>query len=1353
MEKNLVVNIGKIKIFILTIVLILSGTLVVSYKNIKITSSSKSFNNESSEPIWIYDSSLYIKHVEIAQLNDDNILDVIAAEYDSDGYDDPSKVYGIDGYDGDTLWTYSLNDGVRSMTIGDINNDGVMDAVAGASKGSTTPDGRVHAIDGTDGSQIWAFTPGSSGDTNGDVAIGNFDGDEYPDVAVACWDDYVYAINGSTGDQLWRTQIGSIFIHAVDTGDVNGDGIDDVAYGHAYLSGYNNYFGVLNGTDGSVIWSMTVTDPIVEGGVLLEDIDNDGDLEAVFGNRTGYVSVRNASNGNLEWENKTGPVGSPTNYDMFLFSYDIDEDDDLDLIIGNDYGSYYIYAFDGDSNETMWISEGLNGFPKDIAFGDVNGDEKLNIIAATYDRVQILEASNGTKRWYYSVAGTIATVGCADFDNDTIMDVLAGGGAEFSGSDPAKSVWALKTVQSPLLWEFDFGEYGNALVIDDLNGDQYFDVVTVCSIDDKAWAIDGEDGTVLWNWTGTDNLYTVTTGDFDNDGQIDVAVGGNDDAVTALYGNNGTVMWQFTTPGDQIYRKCLKTTDLNYDGNSDVIAGSDDNSVYAINGSNGVQLWATSFGGDVEEIELAQMDGSGPLDVVAAIGWSGNKMVVINGSNGNVLWEYSENTNYARHVEVFDANNDSILDVAIGVPKMGATPGRLIMVDGDTHDDLWIITPFLPCPDYCLAHGDINNDGIPDLVAAGNTDDKKVHAFNGTSGNKLWSYQAGGEINSVVITDVDNDEQFDVIAGSDDQYVYALYGNNGSCFWEYSTADDVMHIQIGDISGDGKPNIACVTFGSDGVVYAFKPLSEPINYPPYNPRNPFPPDGAKYVDPNADLSWTGGDPNPGDRVTYDIYFGTSSSPPKIVINQTETTYDPGTMNFNTTYYWKIVAWDNYNTSAESSVWNFMTEGSNNPPSKPSDPDPEDDETNVDVDANLSWIGGDPDPGDTVLYDVYFGITDTPVKVVSNQSEATYDPGRMKFDTKYYWKIVSWDNHDISTTGKLWNFTTRDNNPPNEPSDPDPPDGETGVDINADLSWNCSDPDEDDLTYDVYFEADDSTPDVLVSNNQSERWYDPGGMDYNTHYYWQIVAWDEYGEATSGPVWDFITGSVPNDPPYQPGNPNPKNHSNNSDINVNLSWSGGDPDPEDTVVYDVYFEANDPTPDILVSDEQPELTYNPGTLEFDTVYFWRIIAKDNHGAATPGPIWHFKTKENNPPSAPTISGQKSGKAGKEYEYTFNAVDPDNHKVIYIIDWGDNTTDMTGYNGSGIDVQLSHTWSNKGTYIILVYAKDIHGAQGPESTYEVSMPKNKAVNITISKTSENDKKFVTTTQILHRIITLP
>jgi hypothetical protein len=35
------------------------------------------------------------------------------------------------------------------------------------------------------------------------------------------------------------------------------------------------------------------------------------------------------------------------------------------------------------------------------------------------------------------------------------------------------------------------------------------------------------------------------------------------------------------------------------------------------------------------------------------------------------------------------------------------------------------------------------------------------------------------------------------------------------------------------------------------------------------------------------------------------------------------------------------------------------------------------------------------------------------------------------------------------------------------------------------------------------------------------------LSYNTIYYWQIVTTDNHGLSTSGPLWDFTTGSAPN----------------------------------------------------------------------------------------------------------------------------------------------------------------------------------------------------------------------------------
>ncbi|MFN2241440.1 MAG: hypothetical protein ACK2U2_04080, partial [Anaerolineae bacterium] len=113
-----------------------------------------------------------------------------------------------------------------------------------------------------------------------------------------------------------------------------------------------------------------------------------------------------------------------------------------------------------------------------------------------------------------------------------------------------------------------------------------------------------------------------------------------------------------------------------------------------------------------------------------------------------------------------------------------------------------------------------------------------------------------------------------------------------------------------------------------------------------------------------------------------------------------------------------------------------------------------------------------------------------------------------------------------------------NNPPNVPFNPSPSDGATNQSVDVSLSWTGGDPDDDSVTYDVYFEANDSTPGVVVCNDATITSCDLATLDYDTHYYWRVFARDEHGAATTGPVWDFTTEVAPNSPPYEPDNPSP-----------------------------------------------------------------------------------------------------------------------------------------------------------------------------------------------------------------------
>jgi hypothetical protein len=111
---------------------------------------------------------------------------------------------------------------------------------------------------------------------------------------------------------------------------------------------------------------------------------------------------------------------------------------------------------------------------------------------------------------------------------------------------------------------------------------------------------------------------------------------------------------------------------------------------------------------------------------------------------------------------------------------------------------------------------------------------------------------------------------------------------------------------------------------------------------------------------------------------------------------------------------------------------------------------------------------------------------------------------------------------------LYNFT---NSPPNASKNPSPAIGATDVSISITLSWmSGGDPDENTVTYDVYF-GTDSTPDAteLKIRNQTTTSYNPGTLSYGTTYYWLIISRDNHSIGTVGPIWSFNTATAPQNP--------------------------------------------------------------------------------------------------------------------------------------------------------------------------------------------------------------------------------
>ena len=294
---------------------------------------------------------------------------------------------------------------------------------------------------------------------------------------------------------------------------------------------------------------------------------------------------------------------------------------------------------------------------------------------------------------------------------------------------------------------------------------------------------------------------------------------------------------------------------------------------------------------------------------------------------------------------------------------------------------------------------------------------------------------------------------------------------------------------------------------------------------PIAPCEPWPENGATGVPDGAVLSWGCGDCEYGCKVTYDIYFGTEAEPPLVSPDFEQKRYNPGALEPDTRYYWKVVAKSPLG-STPGELWDFHTEevSCTTNPTLPCNPFPAFLAEDVSIETELSWEGGESRCGYPVTYDVYFGHSDPPPLVCSGCTTKTYDPGTLEYDTWYIWFVDASDSGG-SVEGAGWSFTTEAGpctDPPTQACSPHPADGTSEVPLDGvRLTWEggesrCGLP----VTYDIYF-GESSVGDQLVCVDCTTRFYDPGPLRRSRVYVWGVVPGDANGEAL-GSWWAFKT---------------------------------------------------------------------------------------------------------------------------------------------------------------------------------------------------------------------------------------
>jgi hypothetical protein len=191
-------------------------------------------------------------------------------------------------------------------------------------------------------------------------------------------------------------------------------------------------------------------------------------------------------------------------------------------------------------------------------------------------------------------------------------------------------------------------------------------------------------------------------------------------------------------------------------------------------------------------------------------------------------------------------------------------------------------------------------------------------------------------------------------------------------------------------------------------------VPKPGGSTPQAPAAPSSPDPANGATTGTALSWSA-----AGATRYDVHFGTINPPPVASQDQTAATFDVEGLGNGVTYFWQVIA-KNATGTTSGPVWSFTTEAGTGStlPAEPASPSPAHNASNVSTTPTLSWTAAS-----ATAYDVYFGTTNPPPQVTTDQATASYNPGTLSNSTTYFWMVVA-HNGEGSTTGPVWSFTTQ-----------------------------------------------------------------------------------------------------------------------------------------------------------------------------------------------------------------------------------------------------------------------------------------------------------------------------------------
>jgi len=440
-------------------------------------------------------------------------------------------------------------------------------------------------------------------------------------------------------------------------------------------------------------------------------------------------------------------------------------------------------------------------------------------------------------------------------------------------------------------------------------------------------------------------------------------------------------------------------------------------------------------------------------------------------------------------------------------------------------------------------------------------------------------------------------------------------------------------------------------------------------------RDPDPADGAEDVAEPL-LMWTAGDT----AVLQRVYFGTS---PDALVQVSEQAYmvywhlEP--IESGTRYYWRIDGVEADGTVITGDLWSFVARSLN-----AWGPSPADSASYVMIDTQLSWGAGHSIM--PLKHHLFFGTDEAAVTDGTGdtdkgiQQETTYNPGLLMAETSYYFRVNEVEMDGTERQGDVWSFKTvaagpgkiirewwfdisgsNVSNLTGNERYPDSPDGSEFVSyFQAPVDWAeqfgsrlrgwLFAPDTGNYTFLIEAENEGQirlSPDedpanaVMIASTAGEAESQPQSLVAGERYYIEALMkgstmGDSIMVSWSGPgvgAMTVISANYIGATPYLAEKAfaaSPADGDSDVKQTAILNWSPG----VYAASHELYFStdrdavknADTGSPEYKGSLNLGSETYNPGKLEWDITYYWRVDEVNNVNPDSPwvGNVWSFTT---------------------------------------------------------------------------------------------------------------------------------